>query len=73
MEPYMNMRATAESMAFHRKFPAAENSVSSAAKATMEIYGVRNRGWMAANSSGNSPCCAMAKVTRGVCSMFAPR
>src|SRR6266436_4579748 len=37
IEPYMNIRATAESIAFHRKLPAAENKVSSTAKATMEI------------------------------------
>ena len=44
IEPYMNIRATAESIAFHRKFPPTENNVSSAANVAMERYGVRKRG-----------------------------
>src|ERR1700746_1342133 len=42
--PSINSRATAESVAFHRKSPESENTSSSAANAKIEICGVRNRG-----------------------------
>src|SRR6266481_1102650 len=42
--PYINNRATAESVAFHRKSPEIENISSNTANARIEMCGVRNFG-----------------------------
>src|SRR6267154_2073367 len=42
--PYINSRATAESVAFHRKSPEIENISSNTANARIEMCGVRNLG-----------------------------